>query len=129
MYEEWFQAMAEDEDMPTPGEIDTVKDFIDGKVSAMEAAERCTSRVAGELEPEPTVLWSLFESMAVELPDTQDQVVALLAAIKKLPDPIRNGQPYQIDGKKVFSELAYFATGLADFWRSKSSDHDFRSLH
>ncbi|KAL8792143.1 MAG: hypothetical protein Q9195_005239 [Heterodermia aff. obscurata] len=54
--------------------------------------------------------------MAIELPNTQDQVVELLAAIKKIPDPVRNGQPYRINGEKVFSQLGYFGAGFADSW-------------
>lgn len=116
MYEEWFQLMADDEDMPTSAEISAVKDFIDGEVLADDAAERCTSRIAAEPSPDPTLLWSLFESMAVELPDCQDKVVELLAAIKRRPDPIRNGKDYQIYGEKVFSELGYFLVGFSDYW-------------
>ena len=119
MYEEWFQSMADDEDMPTPAEITAIKLFIDGQISATEAAQQCTSRIAAEPSPNPELLWSLFESMAVELPDTQDKVVELLAAIKKVPDPVRNGQPYKIHGERVFSQLGYFGAGFSDGWSGK----------
>lgn len=119
MYEEWFQSMADDEDMPTPNEINVIKDYINNNIPANEAAVRCTSRIALEHNPDPTLLWSLFESMAVELPDTQDKVVELLAAIKRLPDPSRNGQEHRINGQKIFSELAYFGAGFSDYWAGK----------
>ena len=119
MYEEWFQSMADDEDMPTPNEINAIRDYINDTIPANEAAVRCTSRIALEPSPDPTLLWSLFESMAVELPDTQDKVVELLAAIKRLPDPIRAGQEHRINGQKTFSELAYFAAGFSDYWAGK----------
>ena len=119
MYEEWFQSMADDEDMPTLAETTPIKLFIDGQISATDAAQQCTSRVAAEPSPNPELLWSFFESMAIELPDTQDKVVELFAAIKKIPDPVRNGQPHKINGEKVFSQLAYFGAGFADGWSGK----------
>ena len=39
-----FQSIADDEDMPTPAEITAVKSFIDGQISATEAAQQCTLR-------------------------------------------------------------------------------------
>ena len=57
--------------------------------------------------------------MAVELPSTQDKVVELLAAIKELPDPVHDGQPYKVNGEKVFSQLGYFGAGFADGWSGK----------
>ena len=118
MYEEWFQSMIDDENMPFAAEITAIKSFIDGGISATEAARQCTSHIGTDISPNPELLWSLCESMAVEQPSTQDKVVELLAAIKRTPDPVRNGQPYQRNGKKVFSQLAYFGTGFADGWSS-----------
>lgn len=120
MYEEWFATMAKDPDMPTQEEIDAIKDFIDGQTSADIAAQRCTSRIKDEEEPNPELLWSLLESMAVELPDVQGKVVELLGAIKRLPNPVRNGEEYKISSQKVFSELGYFETDFADSFRGMS---------
>ena len=119
MYEEWFQSMIDDDDMPSAAEITAMKSFIDGKISASEAARKCTFRIAAEHSPNPELLWSLCESMAIELPGTQNEVVELLAAIKQIPDPVRNGQPYKINGEKVFSQLGYFGAGFADGWSGK----------
>ena len=75
-------------------EIATIKSFIDGETSATEAARKCTSRIAAERSPNLELLWSLCEFSAVELPSTQDKLVEFLAAIKRISDPVRNGQPY-----------------------------------
>jgi len=120
MYEEWFATMAKDPDMPTREEIDAIKDLIDEKTSAEIAAHRCTSRISEEEDPDPQLLWSLLETMAVELPDTQEKVVELLGAIKRLPNPDRNGEEYKISSEKVFSDLGYFETDFADFFRGMS---------
>ena len=121
MYEEWFQSMADDEDMPTLAEITPIRSFIDGQISVPDAAKQCTSRIVTEPSPNPELLWSFFESMAIELPNTQDKIVELLAAIKELPDPVRNGQPYKINGERVFSQLGYFGAGFADGWSGELS--------
>jgi len=128
MYEEWFTAKAKDPDLPTREETDAIKDFIDGKTSADIAAQRCTSRINHEKDPDPQLLWSLLEIMAIELPDTQDKVVELLGAIKRLPNPFRNGEEYKISSEKVFSDLGYFETDLADFCRGMSSSLCFVHL-
>lgn len=122
MYEEWFKSLVEaddDGDLPTTAEMAVIKSFIDGEISATEAAQQCTSRIAAEDDPNPELIWYFCEDMALELPDTQDKVVELLAAIKKIPDPIRNGKPYTFNGEKVFSELSYFRANLADGWSGK----------
>ena len=119
MYEEWFQSLADDEGMPSAAEITAIKSFIDGETSVAAAARRCTSLIAAEPSPNPELLWSLCESMAIELPSTQDKIVELLAAIKEMPDPIRNEQPYEINGERVFSRLGYFSAGFADGWSGR----------
>ena len=122
MYEEWFQSMIEGDEggeLPTTAEIAAIKSFIDGETSATEAAQQCTSRIAAEDDPNPELIWYFLEDMAIELPDTQDKVVELLAAIKKIPDPIRNGEPCRIYSERVFSQLAYFGAGFADSWNGK----------
>ncbi len=75
--------------------------------------------------PDPQPLWSLLEGMAVELPHTQDKVVELLGAIKRLPNPIRNGEEYKISSEKVFSDLGYFETNIADYSRGMLSSSYF----
>ncbi|KAL8892764.1 MAG: hypothetical protein Q9215_000356 [Flavoplaca cf. flavocitrina] len=89
--EEWFALMAKDPDMPTPEEIEAIKEYIHGRTTADLAAQRCTSRIYLEEEnPDPTLIWSLLESLAVEFPNTQENIVELLAAIKRRPNPIRD---------------------------------------
>lgn len=55
--------------------------------------------------------------MAVELPDTQEKVVELLGAIKRLPNLVGNGEEYEISSVKIFSDLGYFETDFADSFR------------
>ena len=117
MYEEWFASMANDPDMPTQEEGDAIKDFIDGTTSADLAARRCTSRINKEKDPDPQLLWSLLESMTVELSETQDKVVELLGAIKRLSKPVRDGKELAISSEKVSSELGYFEIDFADCFR------------
>ena len=46
MYEEWFQAMIDDEDMPFAAGIIVMKSFINGEIPVTDAAEQYTSRTA-----------------------------------------------------------------------------------
>lgn len=122
MYEDWFAAMAKDPDMPTPEEINAIKEFVDGRTEADTAAKRCTSRInLEETDPDPTFIWSLLVSLAVEFPDTQDKVVKLLAAIKRLPNPIRDGKEHRIYSEKTFSDLGYFRADFYDFFTGECS--------
>lgn len=98
MYEEWFASMIEDPNMTTQEKINAIKDFIDELTLADVA--RCTSRISKEEDPDPQLLWSLLESMAVELPDTQDKVMELLGAIKRLTNPVRKGKECSISSQK-----------------------------
>lgn len=120
MYEDWFAAMAKDPDMPTPEEVNVIKEFIDGKMTADAAAKQCTSRISlEETNPDPTLIWSLLEDLAVEFFETQDKVVELLTAIKRLPDPIRNGKEHRINSQKTFSDLGYFRADFGDYFRGE----------
>ena len=110
----------EDRDLPTTAENAAIKCLIDGQISATEAAQQCTSRIAAEDDPNPELIWYFLQDMAIELPDTQYKVVEMLAAIKNISDPIRNGQPSRIYSEKVFSQLAYFGAGFADSWNGRS---------
>ena len=115
--EDWLASMATDPDMPTPEEIDAIKDFIDGKNTGEIAAQQCTARIYLEEEnPDPTPIWSLLESLAVEFPDTQDKIVELLAAIKGLPNPVRNGKEHRIYSQRTFSDLGYFRADFFDYF-------------
>ncbi|KAL8875787.1 MAG: hypothetical protein Q9192_008988, partial [Flavoplaca navasiana] len=115
--EGWFALMATDPDMPTPEEIDAIKEFMDGKTAADIAAQRCTSRIYLEEEnPDPTLIWSLLESLAVEFPNTQEKIVELLAAIKRLPNPIRDGKEHRIYSRRTFSDLGYFRADFYDYF-------------
>ncbi|KAL8668959.1 MAG: hypothetical protein Q9168_006430 [Polycauliona sp. 1 TL-2023] len=116
--EEWFAEMASDPDMPTPEEVNAIKEFMDEQTTVDAAAKRCTSRIYLEEKPDPGQLWSLLEYLAVEFPDTQDKIVELLAAIKRLPDPIRHNREYRISGEKTFSDLAYFRAQFGDSFRA-----------
>ncbi|KAL8646149.1 MAG: hypothetical protein Q9226_006991 [Calogaya cf. arnoldii] len=129
MYDTWFAAMADDPDMPTPEEVHAIKEFIDGQTTADRAAKRCTSRISlEEMNPDPTLIWGLLEALAVEYPDTQDQVVELLVAIKRLPNPIRDGKEHKISSERTFSDLGYFRADFYDFFTGlKYADPD--SLH
>ena len=115
--EDWFALMAKDPDMPTLEEIDPIKEFMDGKTTADIAAQRCTSRIYLEEEnPDPTLIWSLLESLAVEFPNTQEKIVELLAAIKRRPNPIRDGKEHRIYSQKTFSDLGYFRADFFDYF-------------
>ncbi|KAL8787219.1 MAG: hypothetical protein Q9213_002330 [Squamulea squamosa] len=108
--------MAKDPDMPTTKEVYAIKEFIDEQVDADTAAERCTSRIRlEEKDPDPTLIWTLLESMSVKFPETQDKIVELLASIKKIPNPVRNGKEHKIYSEKTFSDLAYFGVSFCDF--------------
>lgn len=120
MYEDWFAAMAKDPDMPTPEEVNAIKEFIDGQVDADTAAKQCTSRISlEEKSPDPTLIWSFLASLAVEFFDTQDKVVELLAAIKRLPNPIRDGKEHKIYSERTFSDLGYFRADFGDYFRGE----------
>ncbi|KAL8836399.1 MAG: hypothetical protein Q9176_006338 [Flavoplaca citrina] len=115
--EEWFALMAKDPDMPTPEEIEAIKEYIHGRTTADLAAQRCTSRIYLEEEnPDPTLIWSLLESLAVEFPNTQENIVELLAAIKRRPNPIRDGKEHRIYNQRTFSDLGYFRADFFDYF-------------
>lgn len=126
MHEEWFATM-QDLYRPRPAEVQTVKDYIEGLTSADTAAKSSTSSIAKENEPDPRFIWHLLKAIAIDLPNTQDQVVELLAAIKRLPDPIRNGKSFEISGMKVFSQLAYFHGDLNSYYTGELSRQRSRS--
>ncbi|KAI4253603.1 MAG: hypothetical protein L6R42_007524 [Xanthoria sp. 1 TBL-2021] len=110
--------MAKDPDMPTPEEVNAIKEFIDGQVDTDTAAKQCTSRISlEEKSPDPTLIWSFLASLAVEFFDTQDKVVELLAAIKRLPNPIRDGKEHKIYSERTFSDLGYFRADFGDYFR------------
>ncbi|KAL8754554.1 MAG: hypothetical protein Q9184_005079 [Pyrenodesmia sp. 2 TL-2023] len=93
--------------MPTPEEVQAIKEFIDGQTDADTAAKRCTSRISlEETNPDPTFVWSLLQSLAVEFPDTQARICS----------------------EKTFSDLAFFRAEFYDFFTglkfADSARHD-----
>ncbi len=66
--------------------------------------------------------------MVVEPPDTQDKVVELLGAVRTLPNPVRNREESKTSSEKVFSDLGYFKTDIADFFRDISSSSYFLQI-
>ncbi|KAL9628846.1 MAG: hypothetical protein Q9204_005620, partial [Flavoplaca sp. TL-2023a] len=58
----------------------------------------------------------LLESLAVEFPNTQEKIVELLAAIKRLPNPIRDGKEHRINSQRTFSDLGYFRADFFDYF-------------
>ncbi|KAL8991423.1 MAG: hypothetical protein Q9169_007870 [Polycauliona sp. 2 TL-2023] len=94
-------------DMPTPNEVAVIKELPVRILQQKQTPRRCTSYIYLEQSSlGPTLLWSLLESLAVELPDAQDKIVEFLAAITKPPNPVSDGNEptlrYNIRGSNDF---------------------------
>ena len=121
--ESWFHQLPNDEDTANPAEKKALKDFLAGSTSAEIAAERLTATIAGAENPEEELprIWSFVTEAAEHLPDAQDRLVALLKAIKQLPDLERNGDPVTVYGNMtVWKDLPLLANELRDRWECES---------
>jgi hypothetical protein len=91
-----------EEAIPSPIQLDTLKRYIAGDVSAPDAAEGLTRRITAAPDPWTmdqwlSGLWEFINDTAVAIPSKQDQIITLLSAIQKLPNlkvPKGTGQEY-----------------------------------
>ena len=129
MYRSWFQQKRLVEDGPTPSEVSALKDFLNGDLGPSEAAMNVTTSCSKEDEQEFGIanpdwvferLWLFLLDAAQQIPETQDQLVKLLAAIKQIPDL----QPDHIPvggGGWTWADLPFLHEVMRDSWNCEYS--------
>ena len=122
MYDEWWQQIEHEEQLITPGEEQVVKAFLDGKVSAEEAATRYREAASKKEDPDAFYIWSFLQDVAREFDEAQDKLVALIRDLEKLPEVARNGQIVASWSGADFFGMCYY-----DSWRGMFNVNHRRS--
>lgn len=131
MYRSWFHKKGSEEDGPTPLEASALEDFLEGKLHPSEAAINITTSCSKEDQQEEGLpnpdwvferLWGFILDAAQQIPDTQDQLVHLISAIKRLPDLEPDHDP--VGGGMTWADLPYLHELMRDSWNCASSLND-----
>lgn len=120
--DDWFGRLPDGDNTPQAAEKQALQDFLTGSTTADDAAERVNSIVAEADDPEDKLyyIWTLVDQAAEDLPDVHDKLIALLAALKRLPDLSRDGRPITVYGKyHVWRDLPTLAEDLRTRWDCK----------
>ncbi|KAH7069843.1 hypothetical protein BKA63DRAFT_89489 [Paraphoma chrysanthemicola] len=114
----------------TPDQINTLKAIIGGTITSEDAAQRLTSYPEASSTPVQLTqrlggLWTLLNDTAVRLPSSQETIISILQAIKKLPKakvPAGEGEDYMdFDDGFYWKELTGWANNWADAFGSCAS--------
>ena len=112
----WFDQLEHDEDTASPEEAQALKDFLEDKSPADQAARIFVSGVGTEQSPDATKIWSLLLDAAEGIPESQPKLVEILEALKRM-----DGVAFTMgNGKQEnWSELPGFASDLSDSRRGR----------
>ncbi|KIY73836.1 hypothetical protein CYLTODRAFT_448442 [Cylindrobasidium torrendii FP15055 ss-10] len=62
------------------------------------------------------ILWDAFNAVAQRKPEAQDMLVQLMADIKALPPPMRNGVPLRCWGGELWKDLPIAGPNMRESW-------------
>ena len=130
-YDIWMQRMLKEADdhVATEGEWQALLDYLNGKITAEEAASEYTKQVAKSEDRETVYVWSLLQDVAKDFAQAHAKLIELLEAITHLPPLDDKGRDLKSGEGEFWKDLPEFEFVLHENVDGKSgSDQRIQPL-
>jgi hypothetical protein len=120
--EDWLAYYEQDRSPPAVELGPTLKDYMLGRLTAQAAAEKLSAMVAADdvdLESALDDLWAYINNAAQKLTAAHDRLIDLIAALRELPDLVRDGEPVDIWEMTVWRDLPLWGVDVREKYNCK----------